>query len=298
MEVGFTAGVSVNEHSLVASYFARFMLMRPYIVRPTTITQVLPATFKGLLEAVAKATATQVVIVAHGYSDGSGLFLPLVMGKAHTTMHYDLDKLMTIAKRVPPVATDAEALSLDLTKGQIQDLVDLKNVLENKKPPINVIEFRGCYLGKNYLSLSRFRQFFGANKIGAPKIGGFFGNFPHSHAAGILTSHTTSHVGTTYTYPESYSSPAGKSFCCIGVDGNKDPQNGHLVADTQSALDRWVFHKFLPGMAASPGNIPVHFLFDKSPPLPPGVPALATSPTPEPYFPLSDEYAKQIVYSP
>ena len=109
MEVGFTAGVSVNEHSLVASYFARFMLMRPYIVRPTTVTQVLPATFKGLLEAVAKATATQVVIVAHGYSDGSGLFLPLVMGKAHTTMHYDLDKLMTIAKRVPPVATDAAA---------------------------------------------------------------------------------------------------------------------------------------------------------------------------------------------
>jgi hypothetical protein len=299
--VGFTANISIAEHNLVASYFAKYMLMNPYIVQPTTVTQVFPATFEKLLEAVSKTIATQVVIVTHGFTDGSGLYLPLVAGKGHVT-HDQLDKLMIVANKTPPVATGADAQSLGLTRAEFQGLVDLTNILKKKKPPLDLIEFRGCYLGKNYQSLTRFRQFFGANKMGAPKIGGYFVLFPHKHGTGILATHTKSHVGTTHTYPESFSAPAGKCLCCIGVDTNDEPENGHLVADTQDALNRWVSNKFLSGASLPTGNIPLHFLFDKSPPLPPLPPGvLATAvpkPKPEPYYPLSVEYAAQIRYSP
>jgi hypothetical protein len=298
MAVGFTAGISDEEHSWVVSYFARFGLMNPYNVRPAPVTRVLPATFKELLNAVATTTHTQVVIVAHGFDDGSGLFLPLVAGRPPIVTHDQLDKLMIIANKNPPVATEKDALLLGLTKAEIQDLVDLTIVLRNKKPPVDLIEFRGCFLGKKYLSLNRFRLFFSAKKMGAPKIGGFFGLFPANYGPGIMKSHTTSHVPTTHTFTflEPFSSPPGTCLCCIQVDGNKEPQQGHLVADTLSALNRWTFDKFIN--SAPPGDHPVHFLFDKSPPLPPGVSAAQVPALkPKPYFPLEAEYAAQIVYS-
>jgi hypothetical protein len=301
MAVGFTAGLTVTEHNWVVSYFAKFMLMNPFIVRPTPVKRVTPASFKDLLNAVAATTDTQVVIVAHGMDDGSGLFLPLVQGKVGFVAHDQLDKLMIISNKKPAVATEKDALLLGLTKKETQDLVDLTIVLRKKKPPVGLIEFRGCYLGKNYLSLKRFRLFFGATKMGAPKIGGFFGLFRNGHGQPIFAKHSKSpgHVGTTYTYPQSFTSPApaGNCLCCIGVDQFDEPQTGHLVADTQDALNRWTFDKFMPGASVPPGDLPVHFLFDKSPPLPPGVIPGSVTPTPQPYFPLSAKYAAQIQYS-
>ena len=56
---------------------------------------------------------------------------------------------------------------------RVDKMLDLMHQVRNKK--IDTIEFRSCNLGKNVLSLQRFREFFGARLAGAPDLHTVFG---------------------------------------------------------------------------------------------------------------------------
>ena len=148
--------------------------------------------FEHLLELVIQSTSTNFILIIHGQPDGSGLFLPLFRNSSkQDTFHYDLQKLMDVdanestmseaisaswdlGRSTPiPRRRSSNTIAKDPRQERVEKMLDLMHQVRNKK--IDCIEFRSCNLGKNVLSLQRFREFLGARLAGAPDLHTVFG---------------------------------------------------------------------------------------------------------------------------
>jgi hypothetical protein len=302
--VAFTIGLSVDLTSAAREYFSRFSTLPPrgLAITSTTVPQG-PVSFETLVGAIAASTETAFAIVVHGHEDGSGLFLPLAnRGRnpvgARTT-HDQLTRLDTIASRTPRTIDPRECEALQLRDAEIDRLVALMQRVRAKD--IQTIEFRGCNLGRNRQSVAAFRRFFGARSFGAPNLHSFFGLNPVGTGADVTRNHTASHQGTTHTYERTFDG-GKRCLCCTGVDGHAKPQNGHIVADDDATLDRWIQENFQAGASRGRARrLPVHGLW-RLPDIDPNDPL--QMPNPRPIFPLAvdgqnqNEYAQHVVYSP
>lgn len=301
----FTIGLRTDLSNAVSQYFTKFRVLPPKNLSVTsTKTPRGVVCFETLLEAIEAESTTSAVIVVHGHEDGSGLFLPLARrGQAAVgarTTHDKLQRLMTIAGRSPPRIDPGDRQTLELRDAEINRLIALMRKLRDKN--MQAIEFRGCNLGRNANSVARFRSFFGAASFGAPNLHSFFGLNPTSTANGIMTAHSSTHQGTTFTFTQSLS--GRRCHCCIGVNSERKPQNGHVVADDAGTLDRWIQSNFdAAGSRGRQRMLPTHGLW-KFPEIDLTNPDIFANTDPRPIFPLEvnskgqNEYKLHVVYSP
>jgi hypothetical protein len=320
MATALTLGLKPQISTAVTSYFRRFRVLPPRGLSVSKTRVLFGAhSFETLLRAIiAEKSETDFVIVVHGHETGDGLFLKLAtrgVAAGEQTTHEMLQLLMDIEARKPPppkpgtpapkpgtpaplVITPQDRSKTKLTDAEIKRLIDLRKQVLAKK--INRIEFRGCNLGRNLASVDRFRTFLGAKTFGAPKLHSFFGTFQMRASSGVMSSHTSSHKGTTITYPMTFASST--AACCFGLDTDRKPDNGHLVAPDSTTLDAWIKANFDPAASAGTDTtLPIHGLWE-FPPTPKGAPFPLD---PRPIFPrrvvtiakkVQTEYSMHIVY--
>jgi hypothetical protein len=261
-----------------------------------------PASFERLLALMAASPHKNFILIIHGYEDGAGLHLPLTGRTYARTVHPYLQRLMDL-DRPGEALTAADRRILGIGRRDLGRILDLMHQVRAKK--IDCVEFRACNLGRNKLSLDRFRQFFGARVLGAPDLHSFFGNGPVVTGQRGLDTHHQGHRGgawDTYKFPYAHSAP--HLVCCFRVDRHNKPSGGHVVADTPDTLDAWV-KKYLMSTAGRPtGDMALHGLWnttrqvflepeDESSPL-----GGWGGPTHRRLIlPLTENYRKHIVYS-
>ena len=188
-----TMGIENDMNGNIKAWFKQFNFLPPI---PLTAAQVdtvsHPLSFEHLLELVLQSTYTNFILIIHGQPDGSGLYLPLFAHSSkYSTFHYDLQKLMDVDADVSRMSeADFRVMGFapldrhtkaslkqhnrkDPREERVEKMLDLMHQVRNKK--IDCIEFRSCNLGKNVLSLQRFREFFGARLAGAPDLHTVFG---------------------------------------------------------------------------------------------------------------------------
>jgi hypothetical protein len=307
MAIALTLGLDTDRSAAVKFYFEKFKVLPPkaLIVSETKILSG-QATFETLLNGIlAEKNATDFVIVTHGHETGNGLFLKLATRNnapvGFDTTNEMLQILMDISGRTPPNATSDERTKLQLGDAEIKRLLDLMTKVRDKK--LGTVEFRGCNLGRNASSVTRFRAFLGCKTFGAPNLHSFFGKFPTGTGSTLMGNHSTTHSGTTFTFTQTL---LGKTcHCCIGINDQKKPQNGHIIADDATTLDGWIKANFdVTGAMGKDKQMPIHGLWefpksDPNDPLPVDLP-------PRPIFPLTiaadgankgkNEYALHVVY--
>jgi hypothetical protein len=93
-----TAGITKDEHTRVAEYFKRFMMLYPLAVPVTSVDPSIYESFLALMQAVAASSEIKILIIAHGFDDGTGLYVPLVP-KGPPTTHNVLFWLGAWAKK-------------------------------------------------------------------------------------------------------------------------------------------------------------------------------------------------------
>ena len=299
----FTMDIGTARATEVQKYFAKFKVLPPKNVRVDSTTDIIGhASFENLGKRIVLDKADEFVIVVHGHENGSGLFLPLANGNESVrTLHTNLKILNEIADSKGGKISESDKNKLALSETQIKRLLKLRSDLHAKK--IKTVEFRGCNLGRNKSSVQQFRSFFGADTFGAPNLHSFFGQFPTKSGSSVMSSHAKSHQGTTFTYTSDF---AGKKcHCCVGVNTSRKPVNGHIVADDDATLDRWIQANL--SATASKGSdkkIPTHGLWI-IPTIDLTNPDIFAQPDPpRPIFPLAtdanglNEYRLHMVYSP
>jgi hypothetical protein len=324
MAIALTLGLDEQRSTSVKEYFKKFKTLPP---KGLTVSNTKNLTgvhsFETLLKGIiAEKSEKEFVIVVHGFDTGNGLLLDLAtrdgLGVGSQTTHEMLQTLMDIDARTPPApppapgkpappkpapptATPAERKKLgELRDAEINRLIDLMTQVRAKN--ITLVEFRGCNLGKLAISLDRFRKFLGTQTLGAPNLHSFFGTFQMKASPEIMSNHTSTHSGTTFTYAMILD--GGTAASCFGTNTDKKPETGHLIAQDKKTLDAWIKANFDP--AASSGKdttLPIHGLWE-FPPKPAGAPF---DPDPRPIFPLGNvtilnvshnEYKTTIKYSP
>src|SRR5260370_41110864 len=109
----------------------------------------------------------------------------------------------------------------DPRQERVDKMLDLMHQVRNKK--IDCIEFRSCNLGRNILSLQRFREFFGARIAGAPDLHTVFGRTDTRVGQNFLDIHTRTHRITkkalsweTYKFPSALANP--RLVCCLSLN--------------------------------------------------------------------------------
>ncbi len=289
----------------VRSYFAKFAVLPPRNLRIGSTRVVSgPASLENLMDAMLSFQGQkEFAVVTHGFSDGSGLFLQLVTrGQASAGVkvkHDAITTLMAIAARNPAKITADDGTKLEITEKEIDRLIGKMKKIQ--AIGITTIEFRGCNLGRNSNSVSEFRKFFGAASFGAPKLHSFFGSGPAKFGPQIVAVHARAHQGTTITYTMSF---GGKNcHCCIGINLERKPENGHVVADDAGTLDQWIQANFSANATlGTEQSLSIHGLW-LIPPIDPND-IFAKTPEPRPIFPLAkdpqgvNEYALNMLYSP
>jgi hypothetical protein len=305
MAIALTLGLDQQRGTAVKDYFKKFRTLPP---KALTVSDTKNLKGVGSLETllkgiIAEKSETQFVIVVHGFDTGRGLLLDLAtrdgLGVGSQTTFDMLETLMAIDARTPPAPpaqpgkpapkrapaspTPAELKKLgDLTDAEVNRLIDLMTQVQAKN--IKLIEFRGCNLGKLDVSVDRFRKFLGAQTLGAPDLHSFFGTFQMKASPDIMSNHTSSHSGITFTYAMILN--GSTAACCFGTNTDKKPETGHLIAPDTPTLDAWIKANFDP--AASSGKdttLPIHGLWE-FPPKPAGAPF---DPDPRPIFPLGNK---------
>jgi hypothetical protein len=307
MAICLTLGINAGLSSAVSAYFTKFKILPPKSLAVSQTKTLTGAnSFETLLNGIlAEKTTTDFVIVVHGHETGNGLFLKLVTrdstGAGFETTGEMLQIIMDVSARNPATATTEEKAKLQLTDAEITRLIGLMSKVRDKK--LNLVEFRGCNLGKNASSLTRFRAFLGATTFGAPNLHSFFGKFPAKSGAQIMKDHTQSHASNTEMYP---SSLGGKnSAICIGLNDQKKPENGHIVADDATTMDLWIKANLdASNSLGKDTTLAIHGLWEFRKP-PAGDPS-GIDPPPRPIFPLAvatdgpnkgkNEYALHVIY--
>jgi len=110
-----------------------------------------------------------------------------------------------------------------------------------RKKRIHCVEFRSCNLGKNVLSLNRFRQFLGAQLAGAPDLHTLFGvpgTLVGSNSGNACASSSRRKLGNVQI---SARVRAPELVCCFQLNRLQKPESkGHIIADTAETFDAWV----------------------------------------------------------
>lgn len=303
----FSIGLDVGRANAVRAYFDKFSVLPPRSLAVTSTTTVPgPASFETLIRAVAASKADRFVIVVHGHEDGSGLFLPLANRNRNPvgerTTHDRLRRLRAIAARDPARIDPDDRQLLNLRDAEIERLIQHMQTLQAKN--IQAIEFRGCNLGRDLRSVKQFRNFFGASSFGAPDLHSFFGLNPVGTGDRIMGNHTSSHKGTTHTYTQRFADKT--CHCCIGVNKQRKPVNGHIVADDEATVDKWIQANLqVKATKGRDRRLPVHGLWEiPTVDLDDPDPLAGLRDKPRPIFPLAldaqdrNEYERHIVYSP
>jgi hypothetical protein len=264
-----------------------------------------PASLEHLLQKLADSSHRNFILIIHGYEDGSGLTLDLSHTHRSTTDakadHFHLQRLMDLDNPLNQLPR-AEERKLGLSQAGIDHLLRLMNRVRQRR--IDCIEFRACNLGRNPMSLERFRKFLGPRVVGAPDLHSFFGQGPVAIGRDRPRSHNHGRDQSweIYKFPNALMPP--NLVSCFAVSSQNKPTGGHVVADDAVVLDAWI-KKFIKADGAhSGGDMPIHGLWvtgrqifleaeDVANPLG----SWGGPPTRRPIFPLSENYAKHIVYA-
>jgi hypothetical protein len=163
----------------------------------------------------------------------------------------------------------------DPREERVEKMLQLMHQVRAKK--IDCIEFRSCNLGKNVLSLQRFREFFGARLAGAPDLHTVFGRTDTRVGVEFLKIHMKNHPITkesryweTYNFPAAHNSQGlvgepptlPKLVCCFGLNEEMKPESkGHIVADTAATFDAWIKQYVMPTGSRSGNEMAMHCLW-------------------------------------
>ena len=290
-----TMGLENDINGNIKAWFKQFNFLPPI---PLTAAQVdtvsHPLSFEHLLELVLQSTYTNFILIIHGQPDGSGLYLPLFAHSSkYSTFHYDLQKLMDVDADVSRMSEadfrvmgfaplDAHTKTSlkqnnrkDPRQERVDRMLDLMHQVRNKK--IDCIEFRSCNLGKNVLSLQRFREFFGARLAGAPDLHTVFGRTDTRVGDKFLKIHMKNHPITnqslsweTYNFSWAHNSQGvvgeprtlPRLVCCFGLNEEMKPESkGHIVADTAATFDAWIKQYVMPTGSQSGNEMAMHCLW-------------------------------------
>jgi len=268
------------------------------------------------MNVIAASSLTNFILVIHGADDGSGLWLKLVPSQRKPgTSHFDLQRLLEVSTSGEELSRRDEEI-MGIT--QADSLRVREALLKLQFKTIDGIEFRSCNLGRNLLSLDRFRRFFGARMAGAPDVHTFFGDGPPLIGPNFRDAHKRSHFGVnweTYNFPSAYKAP--ELVCCFKLNGLGKPESaGHVGTGTRGTLNAWIRQHLAPTGGYAGGNLALHGLWLADRLAAPGggrfVPAaveLDAEQTGSPLggwggpalrrmiLPLSEMYSKHIVYS-
>lgn len=339
-----TMGLGNDLNGNIKAWFKQFNFLPPIPLTAAQVDTILhDLSFERLLELVIQSPYTNFILIIHGQPDGSGLYLPFFRHSSkNDTFYYDLQKLMDVDAHESTMSeADFRVMGLgpldahtkaslkknnhkDPRQERVEKMLDLMHQVRSKN--IDCIEFRSCNLGKNTVSLQKFREFFGARLAGAPDLHTVFGRTDTRVGEEFLKTHMKHHPITkespyweTYNFPWAHNSQGGRGeprtlprlVCCFGLNEDMKPESkGHIVADTAATFDAWIKQYVMPTGSTSGNEMAMHCLWvanihgtnrpvaiiagDTSQPLSWGkddMSVLRFVP------PLSDDYKRHIVYS-
>src|SRR4051794_23454497 len=314
-----TLGIEADMNKNIRAWFKQFNFLPPIPLSAGPVDTVTTGvSFEHLLELMIKSPWNNFILIVHGHEDGSGLHIPLAphQAKPHTE-HWDLQKLMDIDAGLSTMSP-ADIGRMGISKPHVDKLLDLMREVRSKR--IDCIEFRSCNLGKNVMSLNRFRQFLGARLAGAPDLHTLFGLPGTRVGPEFLATHARHHPGSnweTYKFPHAFGAP--QLVCCFKLNDLQKPEpGGHIIADTAATFDAWVKQYVMAAGSRSGHEMAMHGLWIADRRVKPEHkgdpdhrPVLITAETHDPLGtwgndtlpvrrlipPLSDDYSKHIVYS-
>lgn len=260
-----TLGLDSATNADIKSWFNHFNFLPPIPMTAATVDVAKgPASFEHLLELVAASNHKNFIIIVHGFQDGSGLSLKLAHSRgepvgSQSTFHTHLQRLMDLDEPGQQPG-DLEKTKLGLNNREITQLIDLMHKVRDKR--IDCIEFRSCNLGRDTLSLDRFRKFFGARLAGAPDLHTIFGHGPVLIGEEHMKNHTKRRGGGTweqYNFPLAIAEP--DLACCFRVGRDNKPDNGYIVARDRPIFDNWLKKYVAPGASFTGTDMPLHGLW-------------------------------------
>jgi len=314
-----TLGIEAGTNASIRAWFKQFNFMPPIpLVAGQVDTVTAGVSFEHLLELLIRSPSKSFILIVHGHVDGSGLHIPLAphQAKPHTE-HWDLQKLMDVDARQSEMSP-ADITRMGISRHHVDRLLDLMRQVRQKQ--IDCIEFRSCNLGRNVMSLNRFRQFLGARQVGAPDLHTLFGLPGTLVGPEFLATHARHHPGgnwETYKFPRAFGAP--HLVCCFKLNDLAKPESGgHIIADTAATFDAWVKQYVMPTGSRSGREMAMHALWIADIKVTPQHrgdldhrPVFISVETDDPLGtwgnealavrrlipPLSDDYARHIVYS-
>ena len=271
---------------LVKSYFTVNPVLSPsdLNVRSFDIFEGDSLTFKDLLKEILKTKGTtDLLLVIHGYTDGTGLALPLAPGAIDTKGRY-LDMLMKInASQSDPTSNQMTQMGID--KAASLQIIELMKKVQAMS--LNMVEWRSCDLGKSPAALEQFRQFFGATRMAAPTLESIFGASTVEYRS--MDKIPDQKGVVAYSYPDKFNPTVSND---LPLDESaRTPVAGKLIAANESDLNAWI-KKYINASGAVHGkSVLVHSLWkdpDSDHPLD----------NPRPILPLESDFAKNITITP
>jgi hypothetical protein len=272
--------------------------------------EIRPLTFERILQLMLDSDHKDFVIDVHG--SAKGLSIPLARGTEISAVKQSLVMLLQIdhirreareagddlrrwqrilriiqspqADSVSQVETARSAVqdwitrrvtALGLSAARVQALIDAMLRLQAKE--IRKIEFRSCKMGQDLDALATFREFFEAQRVGAPDVrSGIATVQPHvgrGPMQALLRHHPQAQLARM---------PDGSRFG-LRVRISPSPSTDvatFAAADSWGAVRQWIATHIMGGTRYRSGGFPIHFL--------------ETDP---PVFPADREYRSHIKYS-
>jgi hypothetical protein len=258
-----TIGLDSDLNKAIRAWFHEFNFLPPIPLSSAKVDTVMlhDASFAGLLGLMAASPHKNFILIIHGHEDGSGPWLKLAPEQAHPhTTHFDLQRLMDLDNSGPELSR-ADQATMGVSRHQAHHVIELMHKVREKG--IDCVEFRSCNLGRNALSLDRFRRFFGARVAGAPNIHTLFGLVPAITGSHFLQTHRLHHPGhnwETYNFPKALKEP--DLVCCFQLNSlNKPEAGGHVIADSAATLDAWIKKYLVRTGGHSTGHMAMHALW-------------------------------------
>jgi hypothetical protein len=257
-----TLGLNQALNESIRAWFREFNFMPPVPLQAAQVDTVTgTASFEGLLQRMVDSVHKNFILIIHGHEDGSGLYLQLAPGQAKVhTSHLDLQELMDVDAGLTQMSAKDRA-TMGIGKPHINRLLDLMRRVRQKQ--LGCVEFRSCNLGKNSISLSRFRQFLGAKVVGAPNLHTVFGVVPLVIRQDFDKFHKHFHPGSnweTYNFPNALTDP--DLVCCFRLNELQKPEfGGHIATDTSASADAWIQKWIMPSGRHTGKTMAMHSLW-------------------------------------
>jgi hypothetical protein len=239
-----------------------------------------PPSFAGLLRMIIDQSATEVLIVGHGTTEG--LTMPLLAGHAAQASTVGIGTLMQADRSDSDKARD-----LHLSESQVQNLTELLSQVRNLG--LTRVELRACNFGyAPAAALSPLVRALNAQIAGAPACYDTYATLnpgAPSTDATVWQQWSTGHADPRYTRffnngQATTSLPLQSGHrvgVCVVRCGNG--VSASMMADSWDAVRQWVAAMFpTPTPAYQQGPLPAHFFFTPA----------------RPPFPLEAEYRNAI----